>query len=66
MKSSELVRFLEEYDPSSDVLIAGVPGGYLDFKMEMRDGASLEQGGLPILAIKATRQIQMLHIIVEE
>jgi hypothetical protein len=66
MKASELVLFLEDYDPSSDVLLAGVPGGYLDFKIEIRDGTSVEKGGLPIIAIKATRQIQMLHIIAEE
>jgi hypothetical protein len=66
MKLSDLVDNLSQYDGASDVVIAGAPGGYLDFKIEVRDGVSLDKEGLPIIAIKATKQIEKIHVTVEE
>jgi hypothetical protein len=66
MKVSELISTLEQHDPSSDVVISGVPSGYLDFKTEIQDGTSLEHGGLPVIALKATKEIPMIFVTIEE
>jgi hypothetical protein len=66
MKISELIRIIEQYDPSSDILIAGKPNGYRNFKIEKHANTSTEKGGLPIVAIEATEDIGLSHVIIEE
>jgi hypothetical protein len=66
MKLSDLMDALSEYDASSDVLIAGKPSGYLNFKIEKHDDTSIEKGGLPIIALEATEEIGPIFVTVKE
>jgi hypothetical protein len=57
MKVSELISALKQYDEDSNVLVAGKPSGYRDFKVETRYDATIEKGGRPIVALEATEEI---------